>query len=143
MAYEKKLRRDPARDERRSKRLEILSKTAGGRTLLSVKAGSGPNYVSEVQNERGTFGDEFAARVEVCMGKQNGWLDQWLADEEGIDPSLSDPERNVITLFRRFHNDLERGQAIERLNDLLDKLHADQPPDRISKGLNKSDGPPQ
>ena len=140
MADDKKLRRDPKRDERRSKRLEILAKAAGGRTILSVKAGSTSNYVSEAQNERGKFGNDFAARVEACMEKPNGWLDQWLPEEGGMEPTLSDLEREIVNVLRALPNDVERGRALEKVESLLPQ---DPPPNHHLIGPNKADGVPR
>lgn len=113
------------RTDRRRARLSQLVEQAGGtQTKLAEKMGTNPSVISQYLNSRSSFGGEWAARAEAAMSKPDGWLDQWLPVEGGLDePGLTDAEIELLEKFRLLTNDVERGKALERL-----RSHAEEPP---------------
>lgn len=77
----------PRRSQTRLDNLEILIAEAGSALALAQRAGTSGSYLSQVRRQlptaKGTprnVGDDLAGKLELAMGKPEGWMDQPHAD---------------------------------------------------------------
>lgn len=84
------------RTDRQRHRLRQLVREAGSNVALAAKVDTAEQYISQLLNSRPGISGEFCERLEVAMGKPNGWMDQWLPEERVSE----DLEVELLRLFR-------------------------------------------
>lgn len=69
--------------------LLLLIEEAGSIRTLAEKAGTAPNYLSEIKAADRGMGHKVARKLEAAMGKPIGWIDTLHLDKEGHGASVS------------------------------------------------------
>jgi plasmid maintenance system antidote protein VapI len=90
-AYASAVKSPSRRKLLRQANLETLISEAGGVTALAATVGTEKSYLSAITAGRRGVGDELAARLERCMGKSTGWMDQQHRSEghQASEPSVA------------------------------------------------------
>lgn len=90
------------RAERRRQRLEMLIEEVGTQAELASRAHTPPSMLSQVVTRRRRLGNDLCVKLERGANKPDGWLDQWLPNENPYDGTfLTEEEARLLRMIRQ------------------------------------------